>query len=57
MRLERTHLWNDYYDGSEEEGWQDADPFDKDRQDVLGIFEDESLDENDWDYSKYKKNW
>jgi len=57
MRLERTHLWNDYYDGSEEEGWQDADPFDKDRQDVLGIFEDENPDENDWDYSKYKKNW
>lgn len=57
MWLERTHLWNDYYDGSEKEGWQDADPFDQDQQDVLGIFEDENPDENDWDYSKYKKNW
>lgn len=57
MGVEDTHLWKDYYDGSEEEGWQDADPFDQDQQDVLGIFEDENPDENDWDYSKYKKNW
>jgi len=41
MGIEDTHLWKDYYDGCEEEGWQDADPFDKDNQDPFDTYFDE----------------
>ncbi len=41
MSIEDTHLWKDYYDGCEEEGWQDADPFDKDCQDIFDTYYDE----------------
>ncbi len=55
MRLEDTHLWKDYYNGSEEEGWQDADPFDKDRQNPTDIFDEYSEDDYPDIFNKTKK--
>ena len=52
MSVEDTHLWKDYYDGSEEEGWQDADPFDKDQQDSWDFY-DENIDNDDLPIDMY----
>ena len=39
MSVEDTHFWRDYYDGSEEENWQDADPVDKDNVKSNGVYD------------------
>lgn len=54
MGIEDTHLWKDYYDGCEEEGWQDADPFDKDSQDAYdAIWDDYSMDRDEFEEDNY----